>query len=84
VAVNVAVVVWSVAMVTVHTPVPEHPAPDHPENVEPDAGVATRSTTVFSPNIAEQVEPQLIPGLTLVTIPLPEPVLVTDSVRLSS
>ena len=30
--------------VTIHDPVPEHPAPDQPTNAEPEAAVAVRVT----------------------------------------
>jgi hypothetical protein len=43
---NVAVTDLSLSMVTVHVPVPEHPAPLQPSKLEPAAGVAESVTLV--------------------------------------
>src|SRR6266487_4542385 len=74
---------WKVAlterfalMLTVHVPVPVQ-APDQPEKTEPAAGVAFRLTEVPCTYACVQVEPQLIPTGEEVTVPEPEPVLVT-------
>ncbi|HEY3550370.1 MAG TPA: hypothetical protein VGK69_04895, partial [Gaiellaceae bacterium] len=60
-------------------PVPVQ-APDQPLKVEPAAGVAVRVTLVPEVKSCEQVEPQLIPAGLDVTVPLPEPALLTLSV----
>jgi hypothetical protein len=56
--------------------VPEH-APPHPEKVLPPAGVAVRVTLVLDARLAEQVVPQEMPPMLLVTVPDPVPVLLT-------
>jgi hypothetical protein len=56
------------------------PVPDQPENIEPAAGVAVSVTKVPLLNEAEQVLPQLMPAGPLVTVPVPEPALATESV----
>ena len=57
---------------TVQLPVPWQ-APDQPLKVDPEAGVAVSTTAVPLLNVAEQVEPQLIPAGLLVTVPVPVP-----------
>jgi hypothetical protein len=64
---------------TVHVPVPEHPPPDQPLNIEPDAGAAVSVTELPAAKVAEHVAPQLIPAGLEVTVPLPEPAVVTVS-----
>jgi hypothetical protein len=67
-----AVTLASDFMVIVHVrEVPEH-APDQPENAEPQVGVTVRVTTVPPGKLGAD-------GL-LVTVPLPDPVLVTARV----
>src|SRR4051812_46105303 len=51
----------SAPTVTWQVPVPEH-APVQPEKVEPDAGVAVRTTLALSSNWAVQAAPQSIPA----------------------
>ena len=63
--------------VTIHAPVPEQAAPVQPVNVEPDAAVAVKVTTVLLGKAAEHVDPQLMPAGLLVTVPAPPPVLFT-------
>jgi hypothetical protein len=46
-------------------------APPQPWNVDPDAAVAVRVTTVFAENDALQVDGQFIPAGELVTVPEP-------------
>jgi hypothetical protein len=87
-AVDVKTIVWfalkravtdfAASMVTLRVVVPV-PSPLQPLNVEPDAGVAVKVT--FDPlvKLAEQVVPQLMPAGLLVTVPLPAPVLLTES-----
>src|SRR5512135_556335 len=48
-------------------------------NKEPEAGTAVRVTLEPAPKEAVQVEPQSMPGATLVTLPLPVPFLLTTS-----
>src|SRR6187402_2172292 len=64
-----------------HLPVPEQPPPDHPVNVEVAAGVAVKTTSVSGAKSALQVAPQLIPGGSDVTTPVPSPERLTVSVR---
>ena len=66
--------------VTLHEPVPEQ-APLHPVNIWPVFGVAARPMTVPAPPVMEQVAPQLMPAGELVTVPVPLPAKLTDSVN---
>jgi len=75
---KVAVTDCAAFMVTAHVPVPLQPAPRHPVNVDPEAGVAV-SVRVLLANVAEQAVPQLIPAGLLVTLPVPDPLRVTES-----
>ena len=70
-------VVADAMIVVVQVPVPEHPPPDQPVNVEPPAGVAVRVTDVPLLYGSEQSAPQFMPAGLLVTVPVPEPALVT-------
>src|SRR5688500_10414832 len=63
------------SMVTVHGPEPLH-APDQPVNASV-AEVAVRVTTVPWTKSCEQVVPQTMPPTSLVTTPVPMPVLAT-------
>ena len=77
VAVNVAVTDWAALIVTVQVAaVPVQPL-DQPPNVEPEAAAAVRVTVVPLAMLAEQVDPQLMPPVEDVTVPVPVPVLVT-------
>jgi hypothetical protein len=80
---KVAVAVLSPSIVSVQLPVPEH-APLHPLKLElaPAAGVSV--TLVPLSKEAEQVPPQLIPPLSLVTVPVPLPAFPTVNVRFPS
>jgi hypothetical protein len=78
--VAVKVAVTEAAAVTAHVPVPEH-APLQPAKVEPAAGAAVRVTAVPGVKDCAQLAPQLIPAGVLVTVPVPVPLLVTDSVQ---
>jgi hypothetical protein len=62
--------------VTVHVPVPVH-APDQPAKVEVPLGLAVKVTTVPVAKLAAQVAPQLMPARDEVTVPSPEPALLT-------
>jgi hypothetical protein len=66
---NVAVTAASAFIVTIHVPVPPHPAPSHPVNQVP---VAVKVTIVSATNAKEQVPAavQLIPAGFDVTVPL--------------
>ena len=77
--VNCAVTDFAASTVTTHVPVPEHPAPDQPVKFEPVAGVAVNVTTVPFVYELEQVAPQLIPAGLDVTVPLPFPLLDTET-----
>jgi hypothetical protein len=54
--------------------------PDQPPNVDPEAGVAVKVTTVPLLRVVAQVLPQFIPRGLLVTVPVPLPARVTLSV----
>lgn len=78
---NVAVMIVLEDKVMLHEPVPEQPPPDHPEKVEPEAGVAVRTTAVLVERAEEvQVEPQLILPTDEETVPEPLPCFVTETV----
>jgi hypothetical protein len=76
---NVAVTLRACDMLTVQVPAREQ-APDQPANVEPGAALAVSVTLVPEMNVALQVPPQSIPAGPLVTVPLPVPARVADSV----
>jgi hypothetical protein len=69
--VKVAVTVVATIMGTVQVPVPEQPPPLQLVKVDPGAAVAVRVTEVLK--FAWQVEGQVMPAGTLVTVPLPVP-----------
>src|SRR6058998_3439071 len=77
---KVAVTEAAAFIVTEQVPVPEQ-APLQPANVDPPAGLAVSVTGVPELYEAEQVAPQLIPAGFEVTVPLPDPDLPTDSVK---
>jgi len=72
-----------VLTVTVQGPVPRQLDPVQPAKDEPAAGVAVRVTTVPLANDTEQLVPQLIPAGLLVTVPDPDPLLLTVSVNVT-
>ena len=76
---KVAVTEVAALTVTAQVPVPEQ-APLQPAKVEPAAGVAVRVTAVPGVSTCEQVAPQEMPAGALVTVPVPVPLFVTDSV----
>src|SRR5437773_1503636 len=79
---NVAVTLVAAFIVTAHVvPEPEQPPPLQPAKVEPPAGLAVSVTEVPELYEAEQVAPQLIPAGFEVTVPPPEPGLLTVSVN---
>ena len=69
--VKVAVTVVAAVMGTVQVPVPKQPPPLQLVKVEPSEAVAVRVTEVLK--FAWQVEGQVMPAGTLVTVPLPVP-----------
>lgn len=77
---KVAVTDMAVFMVTAQVPVPEQPPPLQPPNVDGDVGVAVSVTGVPYEKAYEQVEPQLMPGRSLLTVPLPVPLKLTVKV----
>ena len=81
IAVKFAVTNWLELRVTMHVPVPEHPAPLHPANTELESGVAVSVTGVLVGKLAEHVPTpgQLMPLGLLVTVPPPVPPSVTRS-----
>lgn len=78
---NVAVTDSAALSVTVHVPVPVHPAPLQPPNVEPEFSAAVSTTWEPLLKFAEHVAPQLIPDGLLVTVPVPVPDFVTVKVN---
>jgi hypothetical protein len=65
-------------MVTVQVNlVPEQPPPDQPVKFDAEPAAAVNVSCVPAGSCAEQVLPQLIPPVSLVTVPEPEPVLET-------
>src|SRR6185503_20925564 len=76
---KLAVTTTFVLVAIVHGPVPAHPPPVHPSNVEPGAGVAVTVKSVPSVNVAAHALPQLMAAGVLVTVPLPVPVLLTET-----
>ena len=73
---NVALTDASELSITLHAPVPLH-APDQPAKVEPAPGAELSVTVVPLAKLAPQVDPQLMPAGLLVTVPAPEPPVVT-------
>jgi hypothetical protein len=53
--------------------VPEQPPPLQPANVEPPLGVSVNVTDVPELKLVEQVVPQLMPPVLLITPPPPDP-----------
>ena len=76
-----AVTVTLLLMWTVQVPVPVQPPPLQPAKTDPEAGTAVSVTVIPPENEREQVVPQLMPLGALVTVPLPDPFLVTWSVN---
>jgi hypothetical protein len=77
---KVAATVVAADIVTVQVAVvPEHPPPDQPANTEPVAAAAVRTTLAPELKEAEQVAPQAIPAGFDVTVPVPDPFLLTVS-----
>src|SRR5258708_22313478 len=79
--VKVAVTPTSAFSVAMQVPLPEHPPPDHPMKVDADAA-AESVTTVPELKFATHVDPQAIPAGDDVTVPAPEPALLTVSAKL--
>jgi hypothetical protein len=70
-----------VLLAIVHGPVPAHPPPVQPSNFEPGAAVAVSVTSVPAENVAEHVVPQLSVAGELVTVPVPLPALLTETLK---
>ncbi len=77
---KLAVTVRAAFMVTVQVPLPEQPAPDQPLNRDAAKAEAVSVTTVPSAYVALHVTPQLTPPTSDVTVPVPDPVLLTARV----
>ena len=77
--VNVALTDAALFIVRLHVPMPEH-GPDQPEKSEPLAAEAVSVTVVPKEYACEHVEPQLIPAGLELTLPEPDPDLLTVSV----
>jgi hypothetical protein len=78
VAVNDAVTVRIVDIVTVQVPTPVH-APPQPAKRDPESAVAVSVTEVPEAYVAAQESPQLMPAGSEATKPLPVPDLLTAS-----
>ena len=66
---------------SVTVPSAQSASPVHPAKNDPDAAVAIRTTTVPLAYVSEQSPGQLMPLGVLLTVPLPVPDRVIDSVR---
>ena len=77
---KLAVTDLAASVVTVQVLVPEHPLPLQPAKVEPAEEDAVNVTLVPVENADEQADPHVMPAGLLVTVPLPAPVLLTESV----
>jgi len=77
--VKVAVTALAALIERVHVLAEPLQAPPQPVKVFPDAAVAVRVTLTPDDKLAEQVLPQEIPPTLLVTVPVPVPLLVTES-----
>ena len=75
---NCAVTDFAALIVTAQTPVPVQ-APLQPLNSEPLAALAVRVTSAPWSKLAAQVVPQVIPAGELVTVPVPVPLVATES-----
>jgi len=84
-SVKVAVTAVLASSVTVQAPVPGQltPVPLQPAKSEPLLGVAFKVTWAPPAKLALQVAPQLIPEGLLVTVPVPVPAGITDSMALA-
>lgn len=71
-------------IVTVQGPVPEQPATFQPTKTEPAAAFAVKVTCEPARKAAEHVVPQSIPGVVLVTDPVPRPAFPTVSTNVGS
>ena len=58
----------------------EEQSPAQPEKIEPESGTAVRVKDVLKGYGSEQSKPQLMPDGLLVTVPLPVPDLVRETV----
>jgi hypothetical protein len=74
------VAVTNPVVVTLHAPTLEQ-APLQTVKVEPEAGEAVKPTIVPKAKLAEQELGQFIPGGLLVTVPVPLPESITETVK---
>src|SRR5688500_685564 len=81
---NVAVTVTAAVIGTVHGAVPVQVAPLQPVNVEPAAATAVKVVIWPATYVSVQSAPQLMPAGLDVTVPVPVPPRVTNSVTSSS
>ncbi len=78
---NVAMTAVLAFISTVHDScVPAQAAPLQPANADPEAAAAVSVTNVLVSKAVEHVAPQLTPAGLLVTVPVPAPALLTESV----
>jgi hypothetical protein len=82
ISVKVAVTLCAAFIATTQVPVPPHPPPDQPPKVDMAFGAAVNVTCIPCSKLAEQAGPQLIPEGLLITVPVPLPVVATDSMKL--
>src|SRR5262245_6557711 len=78
---SVAVTDVAALIVTLQVPVPAQPPPFQPVKSEPAAGVAVSVTVVPFVNPKAHVVPHVMPAGALATVPDPEPLLLTVSVK---
>jgi hypothetical protein len=76
---KVAVTDSAAVIVTLQVDTPVH-APDQPLKVLLAVGTSFSVTRAFCAKLAEHVAGQLIPAGLLVTVPVPDPAMVTDIV----
>jgi hypothetical protein len=69
---------------TVKLPLEQAESPDQPAKTEPLPATADSVTAVPPAMVVEQVLPQLMPAGELVTVPLPVPARLTDTVKLAA
>jgi hypothetical protein len=69
---------------TVKLPLEQAESPDQPAKTEPVAAAADSVTAVLLTTFVEQVVPQFMPEGELVTVPLPVPVRLIDTMKLAA
>lgn len=78
---NVAVTLFAAVIVTVHVVAVDVSQPLQPMKLVPTAETAVKVTDAPGASVTVQVVPQVMPSGALVTVPLPDPALMTVSTR---